>query len=324
MTAPRVDPDFAREVLRELYSYPPKRKGTAWFVWAALGWAGGHRFYLGRTGTGLLMLLTGGGMGVWWIVDAFLLNDMLRAHAEEQERRRIAGEPPLELAFMPPLATDVLEQPPPWTLKHDEHGTTRRSVRLAGDVLVLLIVGVVVGAVADAPGGEEAAFAATAVIGVTLLGGQVGWLDRVPLAGGLVRWSHRLRLFYYYNRPGSPPELLVRAFAGILLAPFRKRERAETRIYIQLGVGFTLLFLTIDVMQEVAGPLFDIGLAAVAPPRLLALWMREAFMTFLLIYAFVTPIGAVLTHHLLTRPTHTVPRVLGAVALASMVLGFAS
>jgi hypothetical protein len=317
----RVDPDFARNVLQDLYDYRRKRKPLAWGLWALFGWAGGHRFYLERPGTGLLMLFTGGGLLIWWVMDAFRLNGMLVAREAEQARRKREGLPPVELAFMPPLAEDVLRDPPPWAARWHQRGRLRNLLRLAADVLVLLIVGSTLGSLAGSRGGEEAIFAAVAVIAITLMGGYVGRLDRVPLARGLIRWSHRLRLFYYYNRPGSPPGLLFRAFIGILLAPFRRRERAEARLYIEMGAVFTLAFLTLDVIEDVGGPLLDIGFAALAPTRLLGIWIQEVFMTFLLIYAFVTPIGAVLTLHLLTRPTHTVPRVLGGVALLAMAMG---
>jgi TM2 domain-containing membrane protein YozV len=32
-----------------------------------------HRFYLGRIGTGILMLITLGGLGIWYVVDLILI-----------------------------------------------------------------------------------------------------------------------------------------------------------------------------------------------------------------------------------------------------------
>ncbi|MEE2041062.1 TM2 domain-containing protein [Nocardiopsis sp. CT-R113] len=37
------------------------------------GGLGGHRFYVGKIGTGILMLLTCGGLGVWAIIDLIVV-----------------------------------------------------------------------------------------------------------------------------------------------------------------------------------------------------------------------------------------------------------
>lgn len=320
---PRIDPDFAYEVLGDLYAYRRKRRVVAWSLWVALGWLGAHRFYLERPGTGLLQMLTGGGVLVWWVLDAWRIGAMVDAHAVEQERRKRAGEPPLELSFMPPRAVDVLNEPPEWTLRWAERGRAWRGVRLAGDVLVLAFAGTALGALAGVEGGTEAVVAVVALILVALLGAQADRLNQVPLLRALVRWSHRLRLFYYVNRPGSPPGLLFRSMIGIMLAPFRRRDRAEVGLYLELGAAFTLLFMAADLLEDVVVPLLGTGLGAVAPARLAALWFQELLTTFLVIYAFAAPVGAILTLYLLTRETHTVPRLLGVFTLLFIALGAA-
>ena len=50
-----------------------KSRGMALVLAVLFGVLGVHRFYVGKFGTGVLMLLTGGGAGIWWIVDLALI-----------------------------------------------------------------------------------------------------------------------------------------------------------------------------------------------------------------------------------------------------------
>lgn len=81
---------------RAQMSYDARRKSTAvaYLLWFFLGGFGAHRFYLGRVGSGamqLALLLLGGllsivlvgfallaALGIWWIVDAFLIPGIAR------------------------------------------------------------------------------------------------------------------------------------------------------------------------------------------------------------------------------------------------------
>ena len=38
-----------------------------------LGGLGIHRFYVGKIGTGILMIITFGGLGIWYIVDIIMI-----------------------------------------------------------------------------------------------------------------------------------------------------------------------------------------------------------------------------------------------------------
>lgn len=57
---------------------PIKTVGMAYLFWALLGLVGGHHFYLGQTGKGVLYLLTGGLLGIGWLVDAVTLGGQVR------------------------------------------------------------------------------------------------------------------------------------------------------------------------------------------------------------------------------------------------------
>ncbi len=50
-----------------------KKRLVALIIAFLLGWFGGHRFYVNKFGTGLLMFFTMGGFGMWYIVDMVLI-----------------------------------------------------------------------------------------------------------------------------------------------------------------------------------------------------------------------------------------------------------
>jgi len=50
-----------------------KRILPAFLLCFFLGIFGAHRFYAGKIGTGILELLTAGGLGIWWLVDMILI-----------------------------------------------------------------------------------------------------------------------------------------------------------------------------------------------------------------------------------------------------------
>jgi TM2 domain-containing membrane protein YozV len=42
---------------------------TALLLILFLGFVGAHRFYVGKAGTAVLFILTGGGLGIWYLID---------------------------------------------------------------------------------------------------------------------------------------------------------------------------------------------------------------------------------------------------------------
>ncbi|MES2199297.1 MAG: TM2 domain-containing protein [Chlamydiota bacterium] len=50
-----------------------KKHLTLLFLCAAFGLLGAHRFYKGKNVTGTIMLLTLGGIGVWYLVDLSMI-----------------------------------------------------------------------------------------------------------------------------------------------------------------------------------------------------------------------------------------------------------
>jgi TM2 domain-containing membrane protein YozV len=300
--------DFSRAVLEDLYRYPRKNPRIAFALWALTGLFGGHRFYLDRTGTGLIMMFTSGGAVIWWLVDLWLIRKMVLEFNEEQAQREMEGLPPKALSFMPPARGATLPPFPEWVAKRGGRK------RLYGDVLVLAIDGVAVGAFASKSGNYEPVIAILALSAITLLGARWDALATVPLLRGFDRWSHRLRLFYYTNDPGGPLKLFFRPIVGLVSAPFRKRARAEAWLYLQVGAWFTIVFTGLDVVQSV-------GIGAAGLDFHPLSFVMDAATTFASIYAFAAPIGAILTTHVLLEKRDLVVWVLTGVALGATLLG---
>lgn len=296
-------PDFSRSVLQDVYRYRRKRQEVAWGLWLVTGLFGGHRFYMGRTVSGLLMLATGGGGGIWWFIDAFFVNRMVQDHNERQAERERVGLPPVEMDFMPAIPTDEeLEGEPEWA------GKRKGKARLIGDGFVLLIAGTALGAVTASRGDFEALAAVLALIAITVFGAR--WDPTLPLLGELDRWSHRLRLYYRFNDPGGPLSLMFRPLVGPLTAWFRKRARFEVRLYLQLGAVFTIGFTLLDLIQAGAGGDFEASALA-----------GDLFFTFFSVYAFATPIGAILTTHLLLERRDEVVWALSGLTVVCIGMG---
>jgi len=304
----RRDADFSRAVLDDLYRYPKKKRWIARVLWIPpFGTFGAHRFYLDRTATGLMQLFSAGGAGAWWLVDAFLIPGMVRTFNEDQATREKEGLPPRALSFMPPARGARLPPFPEWAAKRGGKG------RVIPDLILLFLFGSLLGANTMSTGNPEPVIAVVSLIAITLLGARWDALTHIPILNSFDRWNHRLRLFYYVTDPGGPLRLAFRPIYGAIVAPFSKRARAESRLYLQLGVWFTVVFTALDLVQAMSsGAGFTL-----APLSLLG----DMIVTLGTVYLFAAPIGAILTTHLLLERTDQLIWVMSAVSLAGVVLG---
>lgn len=62
----------------------PSSRLVAALLCGFLGVLGVHRFYVGKVGTGVAQLLTGGGLGIWWLVDLIMI--IVGSFRDKQER----------------------------------------------------------------------------------------------------------------------------------------------------------------------------------------------------------------------------------------------
>lgn len=62
-----------------------KTKGIAYALWFFTGGLGGHRYYAGDIGMGIAMTLTLGGLGVWTLIDVFMIGKRIEEKNTELE-----------------------------------------------------------------------------------------------------------------------------------------------------------------------------------------------------------------------------------------------
>ncbi len=60
---------------------------TAYLLWFFLGFLGIHKFYVGKTGMGILYLFTGGLFGIGWFIDLFTLAGQVNKYNAERQLR---------------------------------------------------------------------------------------------------------------------------------------------------------------------------------------------------------------------------------------------
>ena len=92
--APQPTPEPPAREHHHHYYYQPapeaprhsvKNRWVALLLCVFLGYLGAHRFYVGKIGTGLLYLFTGGVAGIGWIIDGILI--LLGESTDKQGRK---------------------------------------------------------------------------------------------------------------------------------------------------------------------------------------------------------------------------------------------
>ncbi|AZA14698.1 TM2 domain-containing protein [Corynebacterium choanae] len=82
-SVPPAQRNIQQEIIdaaRAEYATQSKNPLILWLLWLFVGIMGGHRFYLGHVGVGAAQLLTAGGCGIWWLIDAALIQQRLNEY----------------------------------------------------------------------------------------------------------------------------------------------------------------------------------------------------------------------------------------------------
>ncbi len=279
-----ADPDFSQTVIDELYF--PKRKyvSLALVLGIVFGVFGVHRFYLGKTLTATLMFLSLGGGLIWWLIDLFFVKSMVIEHNKIESDRQEAGLPPQNLSFLPPKKDFIIDVLPVWLPKRSS------NARVYGSLFLLSLIGFVLGVITGPTGTSEPAIILVIFILASLTTARWKLAAKIPVIASLTRWVHRLRLYYHSVDPGNIWLLGLRPIYGVFVAPFHRKARAEVRLYLELGLLFSIFFVASDLIEIYQHESIFTGIG---------LMIAELAQTLVYTYFFVAPVGALLTTQIL-------------------------
>jgi len=82
----------------------PKSRLVALLLCIFLGSFGVHRFYVGKIGTGILMIVTLGGLGIWTVIDLIFV--AVGSFTDEQGRRVFRWVEPGSVTGVPPESVE--------------------------------------------------------------------------------------------------------------------------------------------------------------------------------------------------------------------------
>lgn len=284
MKAHLADPDFSQSVIDELYFPRPKYTTLALVLGIFLGLFGAHRFYLGKTLTAALMFLTLGGGLIWWLVDLFFIKKMVVTHNKRERERQESGLPPQNLSFLPSKEAFAVDELPAWLPRRSSRG------RVYGSFFLLSLIGFILGVISGPTGTYEPTIILLVFIIASITTARWKMASQIPVVATLTRWVHRLRIYYHTVDPGNIWLLGLRPIYGVFFAPFNRKARAEVRLYLELGLIFSILFVASDLLEIAQSDSIWEGIG---------LMVAELLQTLIFTYLFVAPVGALLTTQIL-------------------------
>ncbi|MEZ4701935.1 MAG: TM2 domain-containing protein [Rhodothermales bacterium] len=311
------------QLIREMHRYRRANPVVARVLWSVGGLFGAHRYYLEQFGFGALMTLSAGGVLVWWIVDGFKLRALVDAYNTEQAAREREDRPPIGMDFVPRVGPEVLLDMPPWYTARTEarrrpESRLRRWGSIGLDVVALMLFGYMLGGATAEVGQRMPAVAAIAMIFTIHFAHRLIPYREWPIARGLLHWDYKLRLFYHFNAPGRRLVLYFRPILALFYAPFRPKERAEARLYLEIGGVFVMASALIGLFRgEVFHQIVNLDIGS-----FLENWLKSVVIGFVLICGFTAPIGAILMKHTLLRRPNVVRWLMSAAVLVFLAQGF--